>query len=176
MGARTPFRVLRLPRKAKNALYLNPAKGGVGRKEGEMSVQNPPKVTAPSLRAMKAAGERIAVLTAYDFPTARILDDSGIDVLLVGDSLGMVVLGHASTIPVTMEDMLHHTKAVARAARRALVVADMPYLSFHLSDEDSVRNAARFLKEAGAGGVKIEGASARRLKTVEALVEAEIPG
>ena len=100
---------------------------------------------------MKAAGKKIAVLTAYDFPTARILDDGGIDVLLVGDSLGMVVLGHESTVPVTMEDMLHHTKAVARAARRALVVADMPYLSFHLSDEDSVRNAARFLKEAGAG-------------------------
>jgi len=175
MGARTPFRVLRLPRKAKNALYLNPAKGGVGRKEGEMSVQNPPKVTAPSLRAMKAAGERIAVLTAYDFPTARILDDSGIDVLLVGDSLGMVVLGHASTIPVTMEDMLHHTKAVARAARRALVVGDMPYLSFHLSVEESVRNAARFLKEAGAGGVKIEGASAKRLRLVDAFVEAEVP-
>ena len=140
-----------------------------------MPLSNPPKVTAPALRAMKAAGERIAVLTAYDFPTARILDDGGIDVLLVGDSLGMVVLGHETTIPVTMEDMLHHTKAVARAARRALVVGDMPYLSFHLSVEESVRNAARFLKEAGAGGVKIEGASAKRLKLVEALVEAEIP-
>lgn len=147
----------------------------MGRKERQMSVSNFPKVTAPSLRAMKAAGERIAVLTAYDFPTARILDDEGIDVLLVGDSLGMVVLGHETTVPVTMEDMLHHTKAVARAARRALVVADMPYLSFHLSDEESVRNAARFLKEAGAGGVKIEGASARRLRLVEALVEAEVP-
>jgi 3-methyl-2-oxobutanoate hydroxymethyltransferase len=133
------------------------------------------RVTAPSLRALKAAGTRIAVLTAYDYPTARILDDRGIDVLLVGDSLGMVVLGHASTIPVTMDDMLHHTRAVARAARRALVVADMPYLSFHLSVEESVRNAARFLKEAGAGGVKIEGASPRRVALVEALVEAEIP-
>ncbi len=140
-----------------------------------MSGQDSPRVTAPSLRAMKAAGVKIAVLTAYDFPTARILDDGGIDVLLVGDSLGMVVLGHGSTVPVTMDDMLHHTKAVARAARRALVVADMPYLSFHLSVEASIRNAARFLKEAGAGGVKIEGASAGRLKTVEALVEAEIP-
>jgi 3-methyl-2-oxobutanoate hydroxymethyltransferase len=149
--------------------------GGMGRKERTMSVSNPAKITAPSLRAMKAAGERIVVLTAYDFPTARILDDGGIDVLLVGDSLGMVVLGHESTVPVTMEDMLHHTKAVVRAARRALVVADMPYLSFHLSVEESVRNAARFLKEAGAGGVKIEGASAKRLKLVEALVEAEVP-
>jgi 3-methyl-2-oxobutanoate hydroxymethyltransferase len=147
----------------------------MGRKDGEMSEQNPPKVTAPSLRAMKAAGQRIAVLTAYDFPTARILDAAGIDVLLVGDSLGMVVLGHGSTVPVTMEDMLHHTKAVVRAARRALVVGDMPYLSFHLSVEESVRNAARFLKEAGAGAVKIEGASPRRLRLVEALIEAEIP-
>jgi 3-methyl-2-oxobutanoate hydroxymethyltransferase len=147
----------------------------MGRKEREMSEQNPPRITAPSLRVMKAAGERIAALTAYDFPTARILDDGGIDVLLVGDSLGMVVLGHGSTIPVTMEDMLHHTKAVARGARRALVVGDMPYLSFHLSVEESIRNAARFLKEAGAGGVKIEGASAKRLKLVEALVEAEVP-
>lgn len=133
------------------------------------------RVTAPSLRALKAAGTRIAVLTAYDYPTARILDERGIDVLLVGDSLGMVVLGHANTIPVTMDDMLHHTRAVARAARRALVVADMPYLSFHLSVEESIRNAARFLKEAGAGGVKIEGASAKRLALVEALVEAEVP-
>lgn len=140
-----------------------------------MSAKNSPRVTAPSLRAMKAAGERIAVLTAYDFPTARILDDGGIDVLLVGDSLGMVVLGHGSTLPVTMEDMIHHTKAVARAARRALVVGDMPYLSFHLSVEESVRNAGRFLKEAEADGVKIEGASARRLKLVEALVEADVP-
>ena len=141
-------------------LYLNPAKAGWGERNATCPNKNPRKITVPSLRAMKAAGEKIAVLTAYDFPTARILDDSGIDVLLVGDSLGMVVLGYESTIPVTMEDMLHHTKAVARAAQRALVVGDMPYLSFHLSVEDSVRNAARFLKEAGAGGVKIEGASA----------------
>ena len=140
-----------------------------------MPETNRPKVTPPSLRALKAAGERIAVLTAYDHPTARILDERGIDVLLVGDSLGMVVLGHANTVPVTMEDMLHHTLAVSRAARRALVVADMPYLSFHLSVEESVRNAARFLKEAGAGAVKLEGASPKRLALVEALVEAEVP-
>jgi 3-methyl-2-oxobutanoate hydroxymethyltransferase len=147
----------------------------VGRKENDMSEPNSPRVTVPSLRARKAAGDRITVLTAYDFPTARILDACGIDVILVGDSLGMVVLGHESTVPVTMEDMIHHTKAVTRAVRRALVVGDMPYLSFHLSVEESVRNAARFLKEAGAGGVKIEGATAKRLRLVEALVEAEVP-
>jgi 3-methyl-2-oxobutanoate hydroxymethyltransferase len=88
-----------------------------------MPEMNLPRVTAPSLRALKASGERITVLTAYDYPTARILDERGIDVLLVGDSLGMVVLGHSNTVPVTMEDMLHHARAVARAARRALVVA-----------------------------------------------------
>jgi 3-methyl-2-oxobutanoate hydroxymethyltransferase len=147
----------------------------VGRKEDDMSEPNSPKVTVPSLRARKAAGDRITVLTAYDFPTALILDACGIDVILVGDSLGMVVLGHESTVPVTMEDMIHHTKAVTRAVRRALVVGDMPHLSFHLSVEESVRNAARFLKEAGAGAVKIEGATAKRLRLVEALVEAEIP-
>jgi 3-methyl-2-oxobutanoate hydroxymethyltransferase len=140
-----------------------------------MSEQEPGKITVPSLLAKKAAGERIAVLTAYDFPTARILDESGVDIILVGDSLGMVVLGYENTIPVTMDDMIHHTKAVARAVKRALVIGDMPYGSFHTSVEEAIRNAIRFLKEAGAGGVKIEGASPERLEIVEALVGAEVP-
>ncbi len=133
------------------------------------------KVTIPSLRARKADGPKIVCLTAYDFPTARILDEAGIDLILVGDTLGMVVLGYENTVPVTMDEMIHHTRAVTRAVRRALVVGDMPYFSFHLSAEETIRNASRFLKEAGASAVKIEGASAKRLKLVEAMVEAEIP-
>jgi 3-methyl-2-oxobutanoate hydroxymethyltransferase len=133
------------------------------------------RVTIPLLRAKKEAGERITALTAYDYPTARILDEAGIDILLVGDSLGMVILGYENTIPVTMDEMIHHTKPVARAARRALVVGDMPYFSFHGSDEETIRNASRFLKDGGARAVKIEGASKKRLKLVERLVEAEIP-
>ncbi len=133
------------------------------------------KITIPSLRARKAAGPKIVCLTAYDFPTAKILDEAGVDLILVGDSLGMVVLGYENTVPVTMDEMIHHTRAVARAVRRALVVGDMPYFSFHLSAAETIRNASRFLKEAGAAAVKIEGASKKRLKLVEAMVEAEIP-
>lgn len=133
------------------------------------------KVTIPSLQARKDTGPKIVCLTAYDFPTAKILDESGVDLILVGDSLGMVVLGYENTVPVTMDEMIHHTRAVSRAVRRALVVGDMPYFSFHLSADETVRNASRFLKEAGAAAVKIEGASKKRLKLVEAMVEAEIP-
>jgi 3-methyl-2-oxobutanoate hydroxymethyltransferase len=133
------------------------------------------KVTIPSLRARKADGPKIVCLTAYDYPTARILDEAGVDLILVGDSLGMVMLGYENTVPVTMDEMLHHTKAVTRAVRRAVVVGDMPYFSFHLSAEETIRNASRFLKEGRAAAVKIEGATTKRLKLVEALVEAEIP-
>jgi 3-methyl-2-oxobutanoate hydroxymethyltransferase len=133
------------------------------------------KVTIPSLQAKKEKNEKIVAITAYDFPVAKIVDASGIDLILVGDSLGMVVLGYENTIPVSMEEMIHHTKPVVRAAKRALVVGDMPYFSFHLSDEESVYNASLFLKEAGAHAVKIEGASKKRLKLIEALIEAEIP-
>jgi len=140
-----------------------------------MSDEKIPKITVPILLAKKEKKEKIVALTAYDFPIAKILDQAGIDLILVGDSLGMVVLGYENTIPVTMEDMIHHTKPVARAAKTALVIADMPYFSFHLSIEESVRNASRFLKEGGAKGVKIEGASKKRLKLTRALVEAEIP-
>jgi 3-methyl-2-oxobutanoate hydroxymethyltransferase len=143
-----------------------------------MSDNNPtvePRMTIPALQAKKARGERIVALTAYDYPVARILDEAGVDLILVGDSLGMVVLGYDNTLPVTMEDMIHHTRPVVRAAQRALVIGDMPYFSFHRSLEDSLANAARFVKEAGAAGVKIEGATPSRLKLIEALVEAEIP-
>jgi 3-methyl-2-oxobutanoate hydroxymethyltransferase len=140
-----------------------------------MSDIRPDKVTVPRLLEMKRAGEKISVLTAYDFPTARLLDASGVDIILVGDSLGMVVLGYENTLPVTMDEMIHHTRAVTRGVERALVVGDMPYFSFHLGRDETVANASRFLKEAGASAVKIEGASRKRLRLVEALVEAEIP-
>lgn len=131
-------------------------------------------VTAPLLQEMKAAGARIAVLTAYDYPTARLEDDSGIDVILVGDSVGNVVLGYANTLPVTMDDMLHHVKAVSRGVRRAMLVADMPYLSYQISKEQAIANAGRFLKEAGAHAVKLEGGAAVA-DTVADLVACGIP-
>jgi 3-methyl-2-oxobutanoate hydroxymethyltransferase len=148
----------------------------MGRKDMTMAEDiTPTRVTIPSLQARKASGDKIVALTAYDYPIARILDEAGVDLLLVGDSLGMVVLGYETTIPVTMDDMIHHTKPVVRAARRALVIGDMPYFSFHLSETQSVANASRFIKEGGASGIKIEGASKRRLRLIESLIEAEIP-
>jgi 3-methyl-2-oxobutanoate hydroxymethyltransferase len=137
--------------------------------------KNSQKITIPSLYQKKKNGEKITALTAYDYPTAKIVDEAGIDLILVGDSLGMVVLGYENTIPVTMDEMLHHTKAVTRAAKNALVVGDMPYFSFHLSAKETVYNASRFLKEANAQAVKIEGASQKRLKLIKKLIEAEIP-
>jgi len=144
-------------------------------REDKMPDKKIQKITIPSLKEKKKRGEKIIALTAYDFPTAKIVDEEGVDLILIGDSLGMVVLGYENTIPVTMDEMIHHTKAVARASRRALLVGDMPYFSFHLSVEKSICNASRFLKEAGAKAVKIEGATKKRLKLVESLVEAEIP-
>jgi 3-methyl-2-oxobutanoate hydroxymethyltransferase len=140
-----------------------------------MPDEKPPKVTIPFLQSKKEKKEKIVAITAYDFPTAKIVDEKGVDIILVGDSLGMVVLGYDNTIPVTMDEMIHHTKAVARAAGRALVIGDMPYFSFHLSEEESIYNASRFLKEAGAEAIKIEGASRKRLRLIEALVDVEIP-
>ncbi len=131
------------------------------------------KVTAPMIRAMKGKS-RIGMLTAYDYPSARVADAAGADVLLVGDSLGMVVLGYPDTLSVTVDDMLHHTRAVVRGTKSALIVGDMPYLSYHVSVEESVRNAGRFI-QAGAHAVKIEGAKPGRIRTIEAILEAEIP-
>ena len=130
-------------------------------------------VRAPALKRMKQHGEKIAMLTAYDATMAGLLDRAGIDVLLVGDSLGMVVLGHDSTIPVTLDDMVHHTRAVSRGARRALIVADMPFLSYQVSIGDSVRNAGRLI-QAGAAAVKLEGGDPV-LDVVERLVDVGIP-
>jgi 3-methyl-2-oxobutanoate hydroxymethyltransferase len=138
------------------------------------------KVTVPDILSRKPlsgspeAKPKITCLTAYDYPTARLLDEAGVDILLVGDSLGMVVLGYDSTLPVTFEEMLHHTRAVRRGTKRALLVADMPYGTFHVSIEESVRNAMRMVKEGGAEAVKIEGGE-RRLELISRLVEAEIP-
>jgi 3-methyl-2-oxobutanoate hydroxymethyltransferase len=139
------------------------------------------KITVPDIlqRKSSAAGSstnssKITCLTAYDYPTARLLDEAGVDVILVGDSLGMVVLGYDTTLPVTIEEMLHHTRAVRRGAHRALVVSDMPYGSYHTGSDESLRNAVRFVKEAGAEAVKVEGGE-RRLELISALTEAEIP-
>jgi 3-methyl-2-oxobutanoate hydroxymethyltransferase len=137
------------------------------------------KVTVPDILSRKLfpgspATKKITFLTAYDYPTARLLDEAGVDMLLVGDSLGMVVLGYDSTLPVTLEEVLHHTRAVRRGTKRALLVADMPFGSFHVSIDESIRNAVRLVKEGGAEAVKIEGGE-RRLELISRLVEAEIP-
>jgi 3-methyl-2-oxobutanoate hydroxymethyltransferase len=132
------------------------------------------RLTSNSLIEKKRARLPIAAITAYDYPTARLVDEAGIDVVLVGDSLGMVVLGYDNTLPVTVEEMLHHTRAVARGLRRAFLVADMPYGSYHVSDEDAVRNALRFISDAGAQAVKIEGGQ-NRAALVRRLTDAEIP-
>jgi 3-methyl-2-oxobutanoate hydroxymethyltransferase len=130
------------------------------------------KVTMPALAGMKRQGKPITALTAYDYATSRLVDEAGIDMILVGDSLAMVVLGHDNTLAVTVDEMLHHTRAVRRAVRRALVVADMPFGSYHGKVSEGVANAVRFVKEAGAEAVKIEGA---RTELVRALTDAEIP-
>ena len=132
-----------------------------------------PKVTVRTIRDMKAERVRIVSVTAYDYPSARLADEAGVDLILVGDSLGMVVLGYESTIPVTMSEMAHHLKAVVRAQPRALVVADLPFLSFQTSAEDAVRNSGRLMKR-GAEAVKLEGGR-RMLLQIEAILAADIP-
>lgn len=135
--------------------------------------ERPEKVSAPSLRSSKQRGERLVCLTAYDYPTARLVDEAGIDVILVGDSLGNVVLGYGNTVPVTLDEILIHLKAVRRAVQRALLVADMPYGTFHTGDDDAVRNALRLVKEGGAEAVKLEGGH-KRVQLVKRLVDEEI--
>lgn len=132
------------------------------------------RVTVPSLSEMKRRGQKISVLTAYEALFASILDQAGIDLILVGDSLGMVFAGNATTIPVTMDQMIYHTRIVSNQVKRALVVGDMPFLSFQVSLEDALRNAGRFLQEGGARAVKIEGGSLLA-QTVRTIVEAGIP-
>ncbi len=140
------------------------------------------KITVPDILSRKSlsadgslhTNRKITCLTAYDYPTARLVDEAGVELILVGDSVGMAVLGYDSTLPVTIEDMLHHVRAARRGVKRALLVVDMPYGSFHVSVEDSVRNAVRLVKEGGAEAVKVEGGE-RRIELIARLVEAEIP-
>jgi 3-methyl-2-oxobutanoate hydroxymethyltransferase len=138
------------------------------------SPQHAARLTISSIARLYSEGRRIAMLTAYDYPTARILDEAGIPMLLVGDSLGQVMLGYDSTVRVTMTEMLHHTRAVVRGTSRALVVADMPFLSYGVTPEASLENAGQLMSDGGAGAVKLEGGE-RSAKTIEAIVRAGIP-
>ncbi len=131
------------------------------------------KITSSTLLDKKQKHEPITCLTAYDYASARLVDEAGIDMILVGDSLGMVMLGYENTLPVTVEEMLHHTRAVRRGVKRAFLIADMPFASYHVSGDEAIRNAARFIKD-GAEAVKIEGGE-KRAQLVERLVDAEIP-
>ncbi len=132
------------------------------------------RVTINQIKEMKQKGEKISCLTAYDYSTAKIVDEVGVPLILVGDSLGMVVLGYESTIPVTMEEMLHHTKAVVRGVKQAMVIGDMPFMTYHISVEQALQNATRFIQEAGAQSVKLEGGVTVADK-VRRLVECGIP-
>ncbi len=132
------------------------------------------RITINQIKDMKQKGEKIAMLTAYDYSTAKIVDETGMPLILVGDSLGMVVLGYESTIPVTMEEMLHHTKAVVRGTKQAMVIGDMPFMTYHVSIENALRNAARFIQEGGAQAVKLEGGVTVAEK-VQRIVECGIP-
>src|SRR4051794_10478153 len=143
------------------------------RSPGERMAERKP-VAAPEFRAKKERGERIVVVTAYDAPSAYYADQAGVDALLVGDSLAMVVLGYETTLPGTLDEMLHHVRAVVRARPKALVIADLPFLSYQVSPEEALRSAGRMLKDGGAGAVKVEGGAAIA-PTVERLVDAGIP-
>ncbi len=148
---------------------------GKGAGNGRITV---PDILRRKIPVDKAASspytQKITCLTAYDYPTARLLDEAGVDILLVGDSLGMVVLGEETTLPVTLDEMLHHVKAVRRGTRRALLVADMPFGTFHVSTDDTVRHAVRIVKEGGVDAVKIEGGE-KRMEMIARLVDSEIP-
>jgi 3-methyl-2-oxobutanoate hydroxymethyltransferase len=132
------------------------------------------RITVDQIKQMKATGEKIAMLTAYDYPTAKLVDAAGVQMILVGDSLGMVVLGYNSTLPVTVDEMLHHTKAVVRGSSRAMVVGDMPFMSYQASLSEAMHNAGRFLKEAHCQAVKLEGGE-RSAETIRHIVQAGIP-
>lgn len=132
------------------------------------------RVTVPGLLKMKQAGEKISMLTAYDFQWANILDEAGIDAILVGDTMGMVVQGHGSTLKVTLDEMIYHAEMVARAVKRALVVVDMPFMTYHVSSEQAVINAGRILKETEASAIKLEGGESQAA-TIERLTRSEIP-
>ena len=132
------------------------------------------RVSINDIKGMKSKKEKIVMLTAYDYSTAKLVDEAGIPLILVGDSLGMVMLGYESTIPVTMDEMIHHTKAVARGTKQALVIGDMPFMTYHTNISDALRNAARFIQEGGAQTVKLEG-GVTAAETVKRIVECGIP-
>src|SRR3989449_1975751 len=132
------------------------------------------KITVASLREKKLLHEPITCLTAYDYPSARLVDEAAIDIVLVGDSLAMTILGYENTLSVTIDEMLHHTKAARRGVKHALLVADMPYGSYHVSPDEAIRNAARFIKEAGAEAVEIGGGE-KRAELIRRIIDAEIP-
>jgi 3-methyl-2-oxobutanoate hydroxymethyltransferase len=132
------------------------------------------RVTTATLRDKKAKQEKISMLTSYDYSTAGLVDQAGLDMILVGDSLGMVVLGYENTLAVTMDDMVHHTRAVVRGTQNAMVVADMPFLSYHISIKEAVRNAGRLIQEGGAQAVKLEGGT-ERVEAIKAILDAQIP-
>jgi len=132
------------------------------------------RVTVNKIKEMKQKQEKIAMLTAYDYPTAKLIDEAGIPLILVGDSLGMVVLGYESTIPVTMDEMIHHAKAVVRGTKQAMIIGDMPFMTYHTTISDALRNAARFMQEAGTQAVKLEGGVVSA-ETVKRIVDCGIP-
>ena len=132
------------------------------------------RVTASQIKEMKKQGEKVAMITAYDYSMAKLVDEAGMPIILVGDSLGMVILGYESTIPVTMDEMIHHTKAVVRGTKHALIIGDMPFMTYQISIEDALRNAARFIQEGGAQAIKLEGGEAVAEK-VSRIVAAGIP-
>ena len=148
--------------------------GGNGPSAGKCKVTVPELLQRKTLAVNPPNNKKITCLTAYDYTMGRLVDEAGVDIVLVGDSLGMVVLGYLSTLPVTLDEMLHHTKAVRRGVQRALLVADMPYGSYHGEIGEALRNAVRFIKESGAEAVKIEGGE-RRLELIARLTDAEIP-
>ncbi len=135
---------------------------------------NKGKFTVSSFIGFKDEGKKISMLTAYDYSTAKLLDEAGVDTILVGDSLGMVMLGYEDTLSVTMEDMLHHTRAVSRGVKNAFVIGDMPFMSYHITVEEAVRNAGRFIKESGSDAVKLEGGE-DVVDKIRAIVKAQIP-
>ncbi|MFA5334260.1 MAG: 3-methyl-2-oxobutanoate hydroxymethyltransferase [Candidatus Omnitrophota bacterium] len=132
------------------------------------------KVTIPDILRKKQEGRKITMLTAYDYPSGRLIDEAGMDMILVGDSLAMTVLGYESTIPVTMDEMVHHSKAARRGVKYALLIGDMPFMTYNIGDKETIRNAGRFIKEGGCGAVKIEG-GAEMADTVKSLVRSGIP-
>lgn len=132
-------------------------------------------ITTVTFQERKRAGEKIAMLTAYDFPTAKLIDEGGVDGILVGDSLGMALMGYSSTLPVTMDDMVHHTRMVTRATKRVLVVADLPFLSYQVNAEEALRNAGRLVAEAGAHAVKLEGGAEKFGDAIRMIIRAGVP-